>query len=180
MSEGIGFWEAFWLLIIFIPLLLVWGFAIVDIFRRSDMSGLAKAFWMVAVVLMPFVGTLLYLLFRPARETAAAAGPAPAEPVRHPDDGPQYAPQNRAEQLRLLADLHDRGKLSDPEFSAEKARLAAVPVAGAEPNGGLLTRPTITTTRMAAPELSMDGMPAGTPANGSAPAEPPMADSAKA
>jgi hypothetical protein len=27
------------------------------------------------------------------------------------------------EELRVLADLHDRGKLTDEEFAAEKARL---------------------------------------------------------
>ncbi len=34
-----------------------------------------------------------------------------------------YAPTNTADQLQVLAGLHDRGKLSDAEFAAEKGRL---------------------------------------------------------
>lgn len=128
MSEPINFWGAFWLLIVLVPLMLVWGFTIVDIFRRDDMSGLAKAGWLVVVLVLPLVGTLAYLLLRPTRTAAAQARPD-AEPQ---DPGPQYSATNRAEQLHLLAELHDRGKLSDPEFSAEKARLAAAPVLGSE------------------------------------------------
>ena len=36
---------------------------------------------------------------------------------------PQYSPSSTAEQLKVLADLHDRGKLSDSEFASEKARI---------------------------------------------------------
>jgi hypothetical protein len=37
------------------------------------------------------------------------------------------APDDQASQLKVLADLHDRGKLTDDEFSAEKARLTGAP-----------------------------------------------------
>jgi hypothetical protein len=119
-ADGLDFWEVFWLLIIFIPLLLIWGFAIVDIFRRDDMSGWLKALWIVIVVLMPFLGTLIYLLFRrpgATQEERAAMDAQSREFVQ------KYAPDNRAEQLRVLSDLHDRGKLSDAEFAAEKSRV---------------------------------------------------------
>src|SRR5688500_11510000 len=33
------FWETFVLLVIFVPLALVWGFAMVDVFRRDDIGG---------------------------------------------------------------------------------------------------------------------------------------------
>jgi hypothetical protein len=119
-NDGLDFWEVFWLLIIFIPLLLIWGFAIVDIFRRDDMSGWLKALWIIIVVLMPFFGTLIYLLFRPSgatREERVAIDRQSRAFVE------KYAPDNRADQLRVLSDLHDRGKLSDTEFAAEKARV---------------------------------------------------------
>lgn len=96
------FWDVFWLLLIFIPLLLIWTFAVVDIFRRDDIAGWAKALWMLCVILAPFVGTLLYLIFRPAGAI--------------PEERPVSA-------LKLLADLHDRGKLTDSELAEEKARL---------------------------------------------------------
>ena len=37
MDDSLGFWESFFLLLIFIPLVLIWIFALVDIFRRDDM-----------------------------------------------------------------------------------------------------------------------------------------------
>ncbi len=120
-ADSISFWDVFWILLIYIPLILMWGFAFVDIFRRDDIGGGVKAVWVIVVILLPFIGTLIYLLFRPAgatKEERRAIDQANREFVA------QYTPSNRAEQLRVLADLHDRGKLTDDEFAAEKARLA--------------------------------------------------------
>jgi hypothetical protein len=115
-----NFWDVFWLLLIFIPLLMIWGFALVDIFRRDDISGWMKALWIVAVILMPFLGTLIYLIFRQPGATAAERtqmDEASREFVQ------KYAPNDTAQQLATLSDLHDRGKLSDDEFASEKARV---------------------------------------------------------
>lgn len=95
------FWDVFWLLLIFIPLLLIWGFAIVDIFRRDDIEGWVKALWIVLVIFAPFLGTLIYLIFRPTGATR----------------------EEREHDLKLLSDLHGRGKLTDEEFTEEKARI---------------------------------------------------------
>jgi len=117
-----SFWDFFWLLLIWLPLMLLWAFALVDIFRRDDLKGWLKALWIVVIILLPFFGTLIYLIFRPVGATA---------PEREAIDESsrafvaKYAPDNTAEQLRVLADLHDRGKLTDEEFSSEKARVLA-------------------------------------------------------
>lgn len=119
-QDGLDFWEVFWLLIIFIPLLLIWGFAVVDIFRRDDITGWLKALWIVVVILMPFFGTLIYLLFRPpggTKQERAAIDAASRDFVQ------RYSPDDRAAQLATLADLHDRGKLTDAEFETEKGRV---------------------------------------------------------
>lgn len=60
-----NFWDGFFLLLIYLPLLLLWGLALVDIFRRGDLSGVARVVWVVVVIVLPFVGTLVYLLSRP-------------------------------------------------------------------------------------------------------------------
>ncbi|MDI1459751.1 SHOCT domain-containing protein [Catellatospora sp. KI3] len=114
------FWDVFWLLLIFIPLLLIWAFAVVDIFRRDDLSGWLKALWIVVVILAPFFGTLIYLIFRRPGATPQerqAMDQASREFVQ------KYAPTDTAQQLSMLADLHDRGKLTDAEFATEKARV---------------------------------------------------------
>jgi hypothetical protein len=59
-----GFWDVFWLLLALVPVVLIWTFAIVDVFRRDDLTGGVKASWIAVVVLLPFLGTLIYRLFR--------------------------------------------------------------------------------------------------------------------
>lgn len=115
-----NFWDVFWLLLIFIPLLMIWGFALVDIFRRDDISGGVKALWIIAVILLPFLGTLIYLIFRQPGATAVERQQMDEASRQFVQ---KYAPDNTAAQLTTLSDLHDRGKLSDEEFAAEKARV---------------------------------------------------------
>jgi hypothetical protein len=115
-----SFWDVFWLLLIWLPLVMMWVFALFDVFRRDDLKGWLKALWVVVVILVPFFGTLIYLIARPAGATAAER--------KAIDEGSRafvakYSPENTAEQLRVLADLHDRGKLTDEEFQTEKARV---------------------------------------------------------
>jgi hypothetical protein len=116
----VSFWDFFFLLLIFVPLLLVWGAAIVDIFRRDDLGGASKALWVVAVLVLPFLGTLVYLVLR---RPGAASGERQALDAASRDFVTRYSPDSTAQQLSLLADLQDRGKLTDEEFAAEKARL---------------------------------------------------------
>jgi hypothetical protein len=114
------FWETFFLFLLFLPLAMMWGFALIDIFRRDDLGGFSKALWVTCVILVPFFGTLIYLVARPAGVTEAervALDEANREFVA------KYSPANGVSELATLADLHDRGKLTDTEFAAEKARL---------------------------------------------------------
>ena len=55
------FWNWFFLLLIFVPLLIVYAMTIWNIFTRPGVSGLFRAGWLVAVIVLPFVGTLIYL-----------------------------------------------------------------------------------------------------------------------
>jgi hypothetical protein len=115
-----SFWDVFFLLLIYIPLILVWGFAVLDIFNRDDIHGATKAIWVAVVILLPFFGTLIYLLLRRpggTPEERAALDDASRDFVQ------RYSPTSATEQLKVLADLHDRGKLSDSEFAGEKARI---------------------------------------------------------
>jgi hypothetical protein len=120
------FWDVFWLLLIFIPLAFMWGFVIVDIFRRDDIGGVMKAVWLVAVFILPFLGSVIYLLFRPAGATAAERAMIDESSREFVQ---RYSAPSAAEQLSTLADLHDRGKLTDAEFGAEKTRLLGRPAA---------------------------------------------------
>lgn len=116
MLLATSFWETFFLILIFLPLALVWAGALLDIFRRDDMGGASKALWVAAVILLPFFGTLIYLIARPV-------GATPEERDMLDQFGVRSAPDDSASQLKVLSELHDRGKLTDEEFASEKARV---------------------------------------------------------
>ena len=115
------FWENFFLFLIFLPLAMIWAFALIDIFRRDDIGGGWKAVWVACVILVPFFGTLIYLITRPAGATKEERAMID-EASR---DFEKYPPSSTASELQVLSDLHDRGKLTDEEFATEKARLLA-------------------------------------------------------
>lgn len=110
------FWQLFFILLIFIPLVMLWIFALVDLFHRKELSGLSKALWLLAILLLPLFGMLIYFIARrPTEEEQRAA---------HEYYGRQSAGgDDLAEQLERLADLRDRDVLTEEEFAREKAKL---------------------------------------------------------
>ena len=46
--------------------LVMWVRAVIDVFRRHDLSGLGKAAWAVAMLVIPVIGLLVYVLMRPS------------------------------------------------------------------------------------------------------------------
>lgn len=65
------FWDVFFILLIWVPLIMLWVFALADIFQRDDLAGGSKALWVAVVILLPFFGTLIYLIARPADRVPA-------------------------------------------------------------------------------------------------------------
>ena len=63
-------WEIFWAWVVFffvfIPLMMLWIYTMVDIFRRPDQSPLAKFGWLVLILFLPLIGMLIYFAARPA------------------------------------------------------------------------------------------------------------------
>jgi hypothetical protein len=60
----VTFWDVFWLLAVFIPLTILWITCVLDIiFRRHDLSGLARAAWVLLIIVLPALGSLAYLAF---------------------------------------------------------------------------------------------------------------------
>ncbi len=60
-----SFWQWFFLFLIWVPLIMLWAAALIDIFGRHDMSGGAKVLWILVIFLLPWFGALLYVLARP-------------------------------------------------------------------------------------------------------------------
>jgi Phospholipase_D-nuclease N-terminal len=84
-----SFLEAFFIVLIFAPIIMLWAAAIVDIIRR-EYSGWATAGWLLFVIVLPIFGTLIYFIVRKptkqeiadARSTYAQS--APVETERRP------------------------------------------------------------------------------------------------
>jgi hypothetical protein len=55
----------FFLILIYVPLILLWVFTLVNLSHREDLSGTAKGLWAVAIVLLPLIGMLIYFITRP-------------------------------------------------------------------------------------------------------------------
>ena len=56
-----------WLLYFFIivPVAILWVFVMFDIFARPDLNGGQKALWVLLILVIPFIGALIYLAARP-------------------------------------------------------------------------------------------------------------------
>ncbi len=96
-----------------------------DLFRDHQISGWAKAGWVLLLLILPFLGTLIYLIARGGgiRERAIHEQ---AEMRQHFDTYVRdTAGSSPADQLHKLSDLKQRGDLSDAEFEQAKAKLLA-------------------------------------------------------
>jgi Phospholipase_D-nuclease N-terminal len=52
--------------IVIVAFLILWVRAVIDVFRRHDLSGGGKAGWTVFMLIVPFIGLLVYTMLRPA------------------------------------------------------------------------------------------------------------------
>jgi predicted PurR-regulated permease PerM len=123
------FLDILWTMIIFFAWVIFIWIAItvlIDLFRRRDLSGWAKALWCVVIIVLPFLGVLSYLILYHAdmaerrvtetkaaqaqfdqyvRQTAAGAGPAA--------------------EIDTAKKLLDAGTITQAEFDSIKAKALA-------------------------------------------------------
>ena len=67
-SLVLAFSAAQWilLLVFVIPVLILWGYAIVSLIGRHDLGIGAKLLWLVGILAVPIIGSILYFMLRPA------------------------------------------------------------------------------------------------------------------
>jgi ABC-type multidrug transport system fused ATPase/permease subunit len=97
-----------------------------DIFRSHDMGGFAKAIWVLFVIVLPFLGVLVYLIARGGSMHERAEKAAQAQQKAFDDYVKKTAGGsggNSADELAKLADLKAKGVLTDAEFEAQKAKI---------------------------------------------------------
>lgn len=112
--------EIFFFVIYFWILIAIIG----DLFRDHQMSGWGKAGWIVVLLLVPFLGMLIYLIARGEgmRERTVREQ---ADMRRHMDAYIREAAggSSAVDELAKLSDLRDKGAISDAEFQQAKAKL---------------------------------------------------------
>ncbi len=128
--------DLFWTIIeFFLWVIWIWILIMIfiDIFRSHDLSGWAKALWFLFVLFIPLVGVLVYLIVRGGSMHERSVRQAQREAdAFYASYGRHAAPSaadggngSTADQLAKLADLRDRGVLSQEEFDREKAKVLA-------------------------------------------------------
>ena len=54
------------LAVFIVPVLILWGYAIVSLVGRHDLAVGGKLLWLVAILVLPIIGSVLYFMLRPA------------------------------------------------------------------------------------------------------------------
>jgi hypothetical protein len=101
------FWQAVLLTIFVVPVILLFGYAVLDVIRRPGMGFAPRALWLIAFCILPLLGPLVYLVINPPGSRAMEQRLAGDETTR-------------TSELQSLASLHDQGKLTDEEFRQAK------------------------------------------------------------
>jgi uncharacterized membrane protein len=82
-----------------------------DVFRRHDISGVSKALWVIFLIILPFLGVLIYLIVNGERNVkqleSAAAMAGPSAQIAH------------------AKELLDKGAINQEEFEAIKRKALA-------------------------------------------------------
>lgn len=125
-GTGSTFWDVIlWMLALFLLMMFFWLFVTVlaDLWTDPDASGWSKAGWTFFVVVLPWLGILIYLIARGGGmgERALQKRAAQEEYIRQVAGSSGGA--SAADELAKLADLKSKGVISEEEFNTAKARL---------------------------------------------------------
>jgi hypothetical protein len=116
------FWFFIW-----ISAVMIWFQCIVDLFRDSTLSGWGKAGWSLVLILLPWIGGLIYLIARgksmSERQMAAAADVREAQ-QRYIQQAAGTA-TNPAEQIASAKSLLDSGAITQTEYDTLKNKALA-------------------------------------------------------
>ncbi|ARF76592.1 SHOCT domain-containing protein [Kitasatospora albolonga] len=124
------------LTMLYLFLWVMWFFllfkVVTDLFRDHSLNGWAKAGWLVLVILLPYLGVLIYLIVRGrsmqerdaklAKDSEAAFRQYVREAAN--SEGSSSGTSHVGD-LAKLADLRDRGAINAEEYERAKAKLLA-------------------------------------------------------
>lgn len=120
--------DVLWTMLVFF-LFIAWIWVLVsvvaDIFRSDDLSGFAKAAWVIFVIILPWLGVLVYLIARgdnmAQRNVADANAMESARRAYIQDAAGTSA--SAADELAKLSSLKDSGVISADEYAKLRANV---------------------------------------------------------
>jgi hypothetical protein len=115
-----SFGDVFWAMIVFFFwFMFIWMFigVFADIFRRNDLSGVGKAGWILLIVIVPFLGILIYMIARPRMTEQDKEILAGMQERQRRVEG-----YSSADEIAKLAKLRDDGKITAEEYEQLKAK----------------------------------------------------------
>ena len=127
MSDDFGLWDVF-LSMFWFMLLICWIWMLIailsDIFRDHELSGVAKALWTFFIIIIPWLGALVYLIVRgrSMNERALQAAKANDERTRAYVRDVAGSSTSTADELRKLNELRSEGVLSEEDYEKAKAK----------------------------------------------------------
>jgi type VI protein secretion system component VasK len=116
-------WDFFWSMLIiffFVMALMIWFSCLMDTFRREDIGGGMKAFWLIFMIIVPFLGCIIYMIARPKVTAQDVRQLAQAEAANA-----AASQVSTADELAKLTQLKDSGAITVPEYEKLKAKLLA-------------------------------------------------------
>lgn len=129
IASSYPFLSVMWtLLVIFAWVIWFWLLITVfmDLFRRHDCSGWAKAGWIIFVIILPFLGVLVYLIAESKGIAERSQRDAQAQQAQFDDYVKTVAAQSDpAEQIAKAKGLLDSGAITQAEFDSIKAKALA-------------------------------------------------------
>jgi hypothetical protein len=121
----------FFLLMLWFFLFVAWISLLIalfgDILRRDDFSGVAKGLWTFIIIVLPLLGTLIYLIAygRGMGQRNDDRHRRSEEAVRSYIRDTAATGPSTADELTKLSQLRDSGTLTPAEFEAQKSKLLA-------------------------------------------------------
>ena len=118
-------WSMLWFTLFFIWIWILIT-CVMDLFRDHELGGFAKFLWLLFFIVLPYLGVFIYLIARgqgmASRQMAAAQANAEAQRAYIQQVAGTSGGASTSEELARLADLKEKGVISEEEFNSLKAQ----------------------------------------------------------
>lgn len=125
VSLGDLIWTTIW---VFFLILFIWVFIAIisDLFRDHTTGGWGKALWVLALIVFPLIGSLVYLIVRGssmAERSAAQHRAAQEQFDSYVRATAASSGTSSVDDLTRLAELRSNGTITEEEFQSMKSRI---------------------------------------------------------